>query len=343
MDLSDDSDFLTRVSWLYYVNDLTQQEVAARLGVSRFRVLRALRRAKELGFVRVEVATDRFGREFSLEEALAERFSLREAVIFDSTGIDLPEQVAARLAGSYLAQALEPEAVVAVGISATVGLVPPSLEGLSSLGCTVVSLTGAVAVAERETPGNPVDLVPAFARALGGPALRVLAPVIATTAEARAAITAEPDVAQQLAVARRADIAVIGVGHLGDDAFLRAQGVIASEEVAQLRHSGAVGDLVARYFRSDGSPVGGNLDSRVVGVSLDDLRGIKRVVGVALGERKRDAILGALRGRYLDVLVTDATTATWLCAQSTPERAPHEGATARPAQLRGSLGGHDVN
>lgn len=342
MDRSDDSDFLTRVSWLYYVNDLTQQEVAARLGVSRFRVLRALRRAKELGFVRVEVATDRFGREFALEEALAARFSLREAVVFNSAGIDVPEQVAARLAGSYLAHALEPGAVLAVGISATVGLVPPRLEGLSSLGCTVVSLTGAVAVAERETPGNPVDLVPAFARALGGSALRVLAPVIATTAEARAAITAEPDVAQQLEVARRADLAVIGVGHLGEDAFLRAQGVIGPEEVARLSRSGAVGDLVARYFRSDGSALGGDLDSRVVGVSLDDLRGIKRVVGVALGEPKYHAILGALRGGYLDVLVTDATTATWLCAQSTPERVPDEGAAARPARATASRGRHDA-
>lgn len=320
---------------MYYANDLTQQEVAERLGVSRFRVLRALRRAKELGLVHVEVSTERFGRDFALEEGLVERFSLSEAVAFDSSGIDEPGQVAARLTGSYLSGVLEAGSVLGVGISATVGLVPPSLRGLSSLGCTVVSLTGAVAVAETETPGNPVDLVPAFARALGGPALRVLAPVLATTAEARAAITAEPDVAEQIEVARRADVAVVGVGHLGEDAFLRSQGVLGSDDLACLERSGAVGDLLARYFRADGTAVDAPLDHRVVGVGLEDLRGMKRVVAVALGESKRHAILGALQGGYLDVLVTDASTAGWLCAQGSP------GSTSLDAvRLAERLGGH---
>lgn len=312
----EDADFLGRVSWLYYVDDLTQQEIAVRLGLSRFRVLRALQQAKQLGFVKIDVSTDHLARVFEIEDRLVSAFELREAIVFRSEGMVSPEETAARFAAEHLCRALTAGSVLAVGISSTVGRMPPYIRGLSALGCTVVSLGGAVAVTRSETPGNPTDLVTAFARVLGGSALRVLAPVTARTSEARAAIMAEPDVTSQLEAAAGADFAVIGIGHLCEDAFLRRQGVISEKEIACLTEQGAVGDLVARYYRLDGTPVTGALDDRVIAVDLEILRKIPHVIGVALGEKKRQAILGALRGRYLDVMVTDESTAAWLCRKA---------------------------
>jgi len=55
--------------------------------------------------------------------------------------------------------------------------------------------------------------------------------------------------------------------------------------------------------------------NRRIGLSLDQLRGMPNVVAVAGGREKAEAVLGAIRGGYLKVLVTDETTAEELLAK----------------------------
>jgi DNA-binding transcriptional regulator LsrR (DeoR family) len=83
-----------------------------------------------------------------------------------------------------------------------------------------------------------------------------------------------------------------------------------------------VGDVCLRFFDASGRPLVTELDARVIGMELRQLRGVSRCVGVAGGFRKFAAILGALRGRWINVLITDRRTAERLLKRSAVAAVP---------------------
>jgi DNA-binding transcriptional regulator LsrR (DeoR family) len=111
-----------------------------------------------------------------------------------------------------------------------------------------------------------------------------------------------------LEMARSASRAMIGVGKVSDDATVVSAGFLDSTMISELKVKGAVGDISCRYFDLNGEPVFTDFDRRVISLSLDDLRRIKPVIAVAGGEDKVAAVLGALRTRCLDILITDERT-----------------------------------
>jgi DNA-binding transcriptional regulator LsrR (DeoR family) len=123
-------------------------------------------------------------------------------------------------------------------------------------------------------------------------------------------------------MAKAADLALVGVGQVGTDAFLLHQGCINGHDMTELESAGAVGDILGRFYRLDGSPVLTEFDERIVGVDLDDIRSIGNVVAVAAGPGKVRAILGALNGGYIGTLVTDADTARSVLEASEDPAAP---------------------
>jgi DNA-binding transcriptional regulator LsrR (DeoR family) len=111
--------------------------------------------------------------------------------------------------------------------------------------------------------------------------------------------------------------ALVGIGSLQPSELLRESGnAVAERDQADLRAAGAVGDICLRYFDADGVPVRSDFDDRVVGIAHEQFRGIPRRVGVAGGLRKHEAILGALRGQWLNVLVTDVDEAERLAQEA---------------------------
>ena len=113
-----------------------------------------------------------------------------------------------------------------------------------------------------------------------------------------------------LSLARRADVALVGIGAPSPEVYslLRA-GYLDQEELAQLRGQGVVGDICARHYDAHGHMLDIELNRRIVGIELEALHNIEQVIGVAGGEAKAEAILGALRGGHVNVLVTDDVTA----------------------------------
>ena len=124
----------------------------------------------------------------------------------------------------------------------------------------------------------------------------------------------------QEALAGLADVtlALVGIGALEPSSLLQSSGNIFSEpELEALGAQGAVGDICLRFFDAGGERVESDVDRRVIGVSLEQLREADRSVGIAGGPRKYEAILGALRGGWINVLITDSTTAERLLAEPT--------------------------
>jgi DNA-binding transcriptional regulator LsrR (DeoR family) len=125
-----------------------------------------------------------------------------------------------------------------------------------------------------------------------------------------AALLRQRDIRETLAAAAHADLAVVGIGALvpSVSSFLRA-GHLTQRGITDIRRSGAVGDVCGHLFSVDGKLVDAELTRRIVTIDVDALRRIPRVIGVAVGAAKVDAIVGALRGGLINVLVTDDATA----------------------------------
>lgn len=284
-----------KVADLYYMRDMTQQEIADRLGISRPTVCRLLQRSRAEGIVRIDViAPD--GAHHQIERELEERFSLREAIVVTT------QQALGRAAAEYLDRILKGGERIGVSWGTTLRAVVDSLRP-KPLGPTVVPLVGGVG---QITPGiHANDLAHGIAEAFGGEVHLLHAPAVVASARVRRAMASDEGIARSLALARGVDIALVGIGALIPSSTLVHSGYFSADQLAALRRRGGVGDVCTRAFTREGAPVDDTLERRILAVELSDLRRISQVVGVAGGPAKADAIHGALSGRLVDVLVTD--------------------------------------
>lgn len=302
---------LSRVARLYYEHNLTHAEIAEILGCSRVKVTRMLTEARRQGIVEIKVHGDTHT--FAdLESRLVNRFDLRDAWVVPSSPDDDRLVASLGAGGAHsLRSLLVPGMVVGVNQSRTVAAIVPALQNERQVDVRFVPLAGSTG----GTGGTKAhETSEAFARAFGGKAHHLPAPTLASSVAAAAVLRAEPDIADTLALAARADLSVVGVGTLEDN-YLTRVGEIPRRSLATIRAKGVVGDISARFFDAAGRPVPLAEDERVIALSLEEHRAIPLRIAVAGGEPKREALLAAAIGGLFNVLVTDAETATWLADQ----------------------------
>jgi DNA-binding transcriptional regulator LsrR (DeoR family) len=158
---------------------------------------------------------------------------------------------------------------------------------------------------------NAQALVEILARKLGGEGTYLYSPFIVENAATAHSIRNIPDVRETLDAGKRCDIVLMGIGTVLDPAFssLYQGGHVALEALEELRRGGAVGDVGGVHIDIDGNAAGGDFSDRMVGITGPDLLAIPTRLAVAGGVAKAEAILGALRGGYVNLLVTDSETA----------------------------------
>jgi DNA-binding transcriptional regulator LsrR (DeoR family) len=304
---------ITKVARMYHERGIRQTEIADALHISQARVSRLLKRATELGIVRTVVAVAP-GVHTEVEEALEVKYDLAEAVVVDVEGTD--EDIVAAL-GSAGATYLETTLTgrERIGISswsqtllAVVDRMRPfRLPGAES----VVQLMGGVGNASVQTQGN--RLLTEFARLVGATTTFVPAPALVGNTTIRESLLNDPAMESVAKEWARLSMALAGIGSLPPSPLLRASGNAADlADQDRLHEAGAVGDICLRFFDSVGNLVPSDLDDRVVGIDADTLRKIPRRIGIAGGESKHKAIHAAVRGRWVNVLVTDTRTAAAL-------------------------------
>ncbi|NTV40255.1 MAG: sugar-binding transcriptional regulator, partial [Demequinaceae bacterium] len=133
------------------------------------------------------------------------------------------------------------------------------------------------------------------------------------TPAARDALMEDPFIQELTAEWKNLDVLLAGIGSVSPSTLLAASGNTLSEaDLGRLRSAGAVGDVCLRYFDGDGQVVVTDVNARVIGISSDDLRAVPRKIGIAGGDRKLEAIRGAVSGGWIDVLITDLATARHL-------------------------------
>ena len=303
------TELLAQVASLYYEDNLTQAEIARRIGTSRSTISRLLHEAREAGVVEITVHYP-WKTSPEIRHDLIARFHLRQARVLVGRGRPYKEILRGLgvLAASYIESILVEDTIFGISWGTAVHSTVRALRPDRRLPITVVQMIGAVGAGDPLIDGP--DLARLLANAYGGEYRCLHAPLIVEEAHAREVLLQEPRIRETLSLARRADMALVGVGSLVPEvsSLLRA-GYLDREALAQLRAQGAVGDVCGWHYDAQGRVLDIELNRRIVGIELEALHGIEQVIGVAGGEAKAEAILGALRGGHVNVLVTDDAAA----------------------------------
>lgn len=303
------TELLAQVASMYYEDNLNQDEIARRIDASRSTVSRMLQEARKAGVVEITVHYP-WKNVPEIETDLIARFRLRQARVLLGRGRPYQEILRGLgvLAARYIEGILVEGTVLGISWGKAVYSTVRALRSDRSLPITVVQMVGAVGEGDPLIDGP--DLVRLLASVYGGEYRYFHAPLIVEDARAREVLLQEPRIRETLSLARRADVALVGIGAPSPEvsSLLRA-GYLDREELAQLRAQGGVGDICARHYDAHGRVLDIELNQRTVGIELAALHYIEQVIGVAGGEAKAEAILGALRGGHVNVLVTDDATA----------------------------------
>jgi DNA-binding transcriptional regulator LsrR (DeoR family) len=301
-------DLAARAAWLYYVAGNTQREIARKLMISRPAAQRLVAIALERGIVKVRVH-HKISSCLEVAATLRKRYELVVCEVVPSND-DSPDQVLRKIAVAgaqimecYLSEAMPK--VIALSSSRTMKTVIDELPVLARPQHRLVSLVGAIA---HDGSSNPYDVALRTAEKTSSKYFLLPSPFLADSAEERKQWCRHRLYRVVETLAAQADVAFIGIGEMGIGCPMHRDGFISESVVNELVEAGTVGETLGWAFNRAGEPVHSSIHERVTSIQLR--RPPKKpVIAFAAGKSKAEAVLGALRGRWMNGLVTDETCA----------------------------------
>lgn len=306
-------DLLVTVARLYYEDNLSQQQVAEKLGLSRTNVSRILSSAREKGIVHIRI-NDPTGRDTTLEGEIMDAFGLDDCRVVGSNAQDAALRQVGAAAAEWLLDSVRPDQRISLSWGRTLQAMVDAVRTEDPVAVDVLPLVGGLSSVASEITGE--ELVRELAARLGATYQRLHAPALLESSVAAQTLMAEPAIASVMRAAAQSSVSFVGIGAfgVGSSAGIVEALRLTRAEWSRFRAAQPVGDVCARFFDQDGQPVLGDVHDRVLAISLQELHDIPTVVGLAVGEEKARGVLGALNGTLLNVLICDDTLARALLA-----------------------------
>jgi DNA-binding transcriptional regulator LsrR (DeoR family) len=301
---------LSKVGSLYYDQGLTQQEISDKLGISRPMVSRLIKQARQEGIVQINVLPPA-GVFSDLEYELEQKYGLKEAIVVDVDPPYTQSLVSRQLgiaAADYFYRTMRDGDVIGLTWGTTLHYMAAAMHPVESRDMHIAQILGGLGPPESEVHAN--SICSRMAQMLSCKFTIIPSPGIVRSMESKGAFLADGYVKNALEMIKKVNVAYIGIGAPTPTSVVMKDGsIISQEELDDLLRKGAVGDIGLRYFDIMGNPIQSDIDERVIGVTLAQIKKIKRVVGIAGGPEKYEALLGGLRGGYLNVLITEQVLA----------------------------------
>jgi DNA-binding transcriptional regulator LsrR (DeoR family) len=304
---SSNDELLVRIAWLYYMENLTQAEIAARLNMSRIKITRYLKQARDKGIVQISIQSNNSS-VLELESALSNCYNLKDVKVVMSVE---PRQSLQRLlakgASEWLVPRLESGLTIGMGLSRTLSYMPEYFKPKRKIMCDFTDIIGGVT-----GPASRVislNITSQMAEICGGRPFRLLAPSVVSSKQAYEIIISEPVLNEVFQKAQNCDILFQSCGGVDTDALLYENKSLRAETLKVLSDNGAVGDILGHFVDIDGNPVKVPYDELIISISLETLQKVHLGVLVAGGQEKVNTIHAALKARYFNVLITDEQTA----------------------------------
>ncbi|WP_157213451.1 sugar-binding transcriptional regulator [Paenibacillus senegalensis] len=293
---------------MYYILGYNQQEIAEQLDVGRSSVARFLNEAREQGVVQFFVSSDfESWRNHSLETKLVNQTHLKECVIFKTNPSGSTFEM---MAAKYLNTVLPSTGAIGLGWGRTLHAVGTQMHSCDARpDLSVVQLSGGWGAKEELVPAT--SNIQLWSTALHARPLYLPAPAIVATVESKKSILGDPSVKEVLDRMSQLKAAVIGIGHTGPDATINYTN-LAPDLNRSFLESRSVGDVIFHFYDENGTFSFPELSDRVIGATAEDFLNIDLRIGIAKGGEKKKAILGAIRGELVHVLITTEDTAQQL-------------------------------
>ena len=301
---------IERVALLYYQDNLTQEEIAARLSTSRSRVVRLLQEARRRGVVQIRVIAAPASY-IELERKLEARFNLRQVRVAASGRTHAETLAAVGVeAANWVVDVLKPGDTMVLSSGRSIGALVDAMPTLNLPNAKLVEMQGVVSLPSALPAFGTDYLVAQLAQKLNAQYRMLPVPQHLNSASLVSALLSDERIRSTLELATHADFVVVGIG--GIDPPSPTLPPVAPEALAALRAHGAVGEISAQFFDADGQPCSSELDERLVGLKLAEMMSVPVRTAIAFGPEKVVAIAAALTGRLVNVLVTDRDTASAL-------------------------------
>ena len=310
----DDVRLMTKVCDLYYNQDISQQQIAGMLSLSRPTVSRLLSSAREKGVVQISVSNLDLIKYWEMERQLEEKYGLREVLIVDSSPEpDLQKELLGKAAGQYLERTIKDGSIVGLSMGSTLYEVVAGINHPEAEDVTFVPLIGGMGQLRMDLHAN--NLAETLAYIYDGRFVPLHAPARVSGAKIREQFMKEESLAEALRMTRNLDMAIIGIGCPYVNSSIMATGYFKENEIESLRERDAVGDICMQFYDREGDTSRFEKDNNVIGIDIHKLRDIPYSIGIAGGMEKFSAVLGAVRGHYINILVTDIQCAQALAVE----------------------------
>jgi DNA-binding transcriptional regulator LsrR (DeoR family) len=302
---------LYKIAQVYYEDGLSQKQIGLRFGLSRIKVSRMLKQARDLKIVQITLspANERTGR---LEHEIEAAYGLNEAIVV-STDEAADQKTILRLLGSAAAECLvrsiQGDETIAITWGHTVLAVVDALPAGNWPDLQIVQSLGGLS--QPDSKINAGDLARRTAQVLGANLTLLSSPGLVENKSIRDALKNDPQIKHTLAQAARANIALVGIGVPSSKTFSLGN-VLKEQDIRRLTSRGIVGDIGLQFYNDRGLQVTDEIHDQVIGLDLMQYKAIPRVIAVAGGLEKAPAIKAALKGKIINVLVVDDTTAVEL-------------------------------
>ena len=294
---------ITKVAWYYYMEGMTQEQIATHFNISRMKVIKYLEQARRENIVQFRVVGKGVNC-LKIEEDLKKRFNLTDAFVIPKSLDSLTNSLSIA-ASQYLEDKVAKNDIIGFGWGETISKTISNLNITTDMNVSFISLTGGV----KYYILNSDDTATTGLNKFNGKLYVIPSPFYVSTEDMAKQTLSEPAVKEILDLASMANYSLVGIGALVNDATVVKEGHISLYETEILSRQGAVGDILGQFYDSDGNKLDLPVHKRLVSFDIEKLKTKTNVIGVAGGHVKVPAINGALKGGYIDILITDEETA----------------------------------
>ncbi|WP_196594321.1 sugar-binding transcriptional regulator [Pectinatus sottacetonis] len=303
---------LRKVAHMYYEADMKQSDIAKRLGLDRTTVSKYLKRAKEQGIVKITLEYDSYS---DLENMLEEKFNLKEVYVVPSAGSQSETlSLVGKAALHLLSRLIKNRMVIGFNWGRSMGAIAneATRESFAAVNADFVPLVGGSESLDSELLVNTICYK--VANAFNANTHYLYAPAITRTADIKDAIIRDVNYLKIQDFWNRLDIAFVGIG-----SPYSASNVIWTDglksDYIQTNFKGSIaGELCTRFYDKNGNEVPTEVVERTIAIPFEKLRKVNYSIGVAAAGEKVPAIYAAFRGKLINVLITDKSTAEKLLA-----------------------------
>ena len=304
-----DRDFYVQIARRYYLDELSQAEVAAEFGISRPTVSNILKDCRDTGIVKIRIENTSSSLSMAAAERLKAIFNLKHVEVVSSESENTHTLKSAGIAaGGLLLNNLHNEIRIGMSWGTSLYQVVSQLSRTEFVGAEVIQMVGALEAGTNHT--DSFELARELSQKLNGSYRTVQAPIVVRSLELKGMLMDEPGIRAVVDRMQEIEVALVGISsNVPETSALVRAGFLKAEESDEILAQGGIGHFCGYHFNVDGKILDIPWNGRIIGIDPEGLSRIPHVIGVACGAEKAAAILAMLRGGHLNSLVTDEAAA----------------------------------